>query len=198
MAGIPLLVIAYMAYTILCYLLALDLLRRSGPGETPLADRSRELARPWLMAASVAMLLAGAVLVWTALWALKTSPLPSLSDPAAERAVKLFDLAVETLVAVAVTLLGRAIVVYEVFTGRPLPRDRFYAQWRSTVILAGGFGALAAFALTVGLHPVYNFMLAALLVAAFYAYSPGAPTPNARNLWRVLRRSSPARTSTPS
>ena len=90
-----------------------------GRARPPLADRSRELARPWLMAASVAMLLAGAVLVWTALWALKTSPLPSLSDPAAERTVKLFDLAVAVLVALAVTLLGRAIVVYEVFTGRP-------------------------------------------------------------------------------
>ncbi len=170
LAGIPLLVWAYTAYALLCYLLPLDLLRRPGPGETPLAGRARGLARPWLAAGSVAMLLAGAVLAWTALWALKSSPLPSLSDPAAEHTVKLFDLTVETLVALAITLLGRAIVVYEVFTGRPLPRDRFYAQWRSTVILAGGFGSIAAFALTVGLHPVYNFLLAAGLVAAFYAF----------------------------
>lgn len=169
LGGIPLLVLAYMIYSLLCYLLPLDLLRRPARAETPLADRSRELARPWLAAASVAMLLAGIVLAWTAWWALKTTPLPSLSDPAAERTVKLFDLAVQLLVALAITLLGRAVVVYEVFTGRALPRDRFYAQWRSTVILAGGFGALAAFALTVGLHPVYNFLLAAGLAAAFYA-----------------------------
>jgi len=169
LGGIPLLVLAYMAYSILCYLLPLDLLRRPARAGTPLADRSRELARPWLAAASVAMLLAGIVLAWTAWWALKTTPLPSLSDPAAERTVKLFDLAVQLLIALAITLLGRAVVVYEVFTGRALPRDRFYAQWRSTVILAGGFGALAAFALTIGLHPVYNFLLAAGLAAAFYA-----------------------------
>ena len=168
LGGIPLLVWAYIVYSILCYLLPLDLLRRGEPGELSLAGRSRWLARPWLVAASVAMLMAGAILIWTALWALKTSPLPSLTDPEAERTVKLFDLAVASLIGIAVTLLGRAIVAYEVFTGRPLPRDRFYSQWRSTALLAAGFGALAAFSVALTPTPVYSFLLATFLVAGFY------------------------------
>jgi hypothetical protein len=67
LGGIPLLVWAYMAFSILCYLLPLDLLRRREPDDLSLAGRSRAQARPWLVAASVAMLLAGAMLVWTSL-----------------------------------------------------------------------------------------------------------------------------------
>ncbi len=169
LGGIPLLVWAYILYSILCYLLPLTLLRQRGQGDPSPGGRARALARPWLVAASVAMLAAGGILTWTALWALKTTPLPSLSDPLAERTVRLFDLAVASLVAVAVTLLGRAIVAYEVFTGRPLPRDRFYAQWRSTVLLAAGFGSLAAFAVALHPTPVYSYLLATVLVAGFYA-----------------------------
>ena len=169
LGGIPLLVWAYMAFGILCYLLPLDLLRRPDPAAGTLAGRSRAQARPWLVAASVAMLLAGGVLVWTALWALKTSPLPSLKDPVDEQIVRQFDLAVAALVALAITTLGRAIVTFEVFTGRALPRDRFYNQWRTTVLMAAGFGGLAAFALAFDVRPAYGFLFAAVLAAAFFA-----------------------------
>jgi signal transduction histidine kinase len=210
LGGIPLLVWAYMAFSILCYLLPLDLLRRREPDDLSLAGRSRAQARPWLVAASVAMLLAGAMLVWTSLWALKTSPLPSLKDPIDERIVQEFDLAVAALIAVAITLLGRSIVAYEVFTGRPLPRDRFYSQWRSTVLLAGGFGALAAFAVALNLRPVYGFLLATGLVAVFYVlYSWGGyaerrafmdrlrPFVASQNLYSRLTDSNPVEDSSP-
>lgn len=167
--GIPLLVWAYTGFSFLCYLLPLDLLRRRDPMADSLAGRSRALARPWLVAASVAMLLAAGMLAWTALWALKTYPLPSLKIPADEATVKQFDLGVAALIAIAITCLGRAIVAYEVFTGRSLPRDRFYYQWRSTVLLAGGFGMLAAFILALDVRPIYGYLLGALLAAGFYA-----------------------------
>ncbi len=166
-AGIPLLLIAYVAYSLLCYLLPLDLLRRAPAG--PLLEvRARQRARPYLVAASLALSLAGVFLAWTALWALTARPAPTLSDIQTERTVLRFDLAVETLVALAVTLLGRAIVGFEVFTGRPLPRNRFLRQWRSTVILAGGFGAAAAFTLSIRLPPIYSLMLATGLMTLFY------------------------------
>jgi signal transduction histidine kinase len=166
-AGIPLLLIVYVAYSLLCYLLPLDLLRRA-PAGLPLEARARQRARPYLVAASLALSLAGVFLAWTALWALTAYPIPSLSDMQTERTVLRFDLAVETLVALAVTLLGRAIVGFEVFTGRPLPRNRFLRQWRSTVILAGGFGAAAAFTLSIHLPPIYSLMLATGLMTLFY------------------------------
>ena len=167
-AGIPLLVVLYLGFSLLCYLLPLDLLRPVAEG-APLEARVRQHARPWLVAASLALLLAGLLLSWTALWALTTRPLPSLADAQAELTVKRFDLAVAGCVALAITLLGRAIVAYEVFTGQPLPRTRFFRHWRSTVILAGGFGAVAAWMLAIQLRPIYTLMLATSLMTLFYA-----------------------------
>ncbi len=166
--GIPSLVVLYLLYSLLCYLLPLDLLRRV-QGGAPLAERVRQQARPWLMAASLSLLAAGAILSWTALWALTTTPLPTLADLQVEMTVKRFDLAVEVFVAVAITLLGRAIVAYEVFTGQPMPRSRFFRHWRSTVILAGGFGAAAAWMLAIELRPIYTLMMAIALMTLFYA-----------------------------
>lgn len=167
-AGIPLLILVYVGYSLLCYLLPLDLLRRES-GNDALETRMRQRARPWLVAASVALLLAGIGLAWTAFWAISTRPVPSLNDPDAEQTVKLFDLAVSGLVALAITLLGRAIVRYEVFTGRPMPRDRLFRQWRSTVFLAAGFGAVSGWTLAIGLRPIYGLMLATTLMTLFYA-----------------------------
>jgi signal transduction histidine kinase len=167
-AGIPMIVIIYVAYSLLCYLLPLDLLRLTQLGH-PLEARARQRARPYLVTASVSLLLAGIVLAWTALWALNTRPVPTLSDGMTESIVQEFDLAVASLVALAITLLGRAIVGFEVFTGRPLPRNRFLRQWRSTIILAGGFGAAAAFTLSIDLRPIYSLMLATGLMTLFYA-----------------------------
>ncbi len=165
----PILILVYLAYSFLCYLLPLDLLRRQEAGISPLEARTRRQARPWLIGASLVMLLAALGLAWTAIWALSSVPIPSLTNPSVEITVKLYDLAVSTLVGLAVMLLGRSIVAYEVFTGRPLPRDRFSAQWRSTVLLAGGFGLVASWSLAVGLRPIYSLMLATMLVTFFYA-----------------------------
>lgn len=166
--GMPLLILAYLLYSLLCYLLPLDVLRNI-TGATPLDARTRLRARPWLVAASIALLLAGVMLTYAALWAVTTSPVPSLSDPLTERFVLRLDLAVEALVAVAITLLGRAIVGFEVFTGRPLPRNRFFRYWRSTILLAGGFGAVVAASIVINLRPLYSLMLATLLMTLFYA-----------------------------
>ena len=73
------------------------------------------------------------------------------------------------LVGIAITLLGRAIVSYEVFIGRPLPRNRFFHQWRSTVLLAIGFGTVASALLVIELRPIYSLMMAVTLMALFYA-----------------------------
>ncbi len=169
LGGIPILILAYLVDLLLCYLLPLDLLRRS-PVMT-LEMQTRNQARPYLIGASLAMLLAGSLLALTALWALGTQPFASLADPVVARTVLRFDLAVEILVAAAVTLLGRTIVGFEVFTGRPLPRSRFFLEWRSTLLLAAGFGAVTAWMLVIELRPVYSLMLATSLMTLFYALS---------------------------
>jgi len=167
-AGIPLLILFYILYSLACYLLPVHLLLSMDLGRDPLTAAARRLARPWLTAASLSLLAAGVVLAWTALWALQATP-PTLSDPGIVRTVKLFDVAVAGLVGLAITLLGRTIVAYEVFTGRPLPRLGFFHHWRSTVLLAGGFGMAAAWSIVIDLRPLYSLMLATLLMTGFYA-----------------------------
>jgi signal transduction histidine kinase len=144
---------------------------RRDAASSALEQHSHDQARPWLVGASLAMMLAALLLAWTATWALTTVPVLSLSDPQVAMTVKEFDIAISSLVALAVTLLGRAIVAYEVFTGRPLPRDRFFSQWRSTVIVAGGFGAVVSLILVIGLRPIYSLMLATAMMTLFYALS---------------------------
>lgn len=166
--GTPALLLAYLGLTLLCYLLPLDLLRRSGAGAPPLAAAARQRARPWLVAVSALFLAAAVVMVWTALWALQATP-PTLADPGVAAAAKRFDLAVAGLIGLAITLLGRAIVAYAVFTERPLPRRGFFRQWRSTVILAAGLGVVVAWGVTVQLRPLYVLLLAVGIVTLFHA-----------------------------
>ncbi|MBN1485202.1 MAG: hypothetical protein JXA37_10805 [Chloroflexia bacterium] len=167
--GAPLLILGYLGYSILCYLLPLDLLRRATASAGPLAASARRGARPWLTAVSALLLLGAGVMAATALWAVRSSPRPSLSQPATVLAVKQFDLAVAGIIALAITLLGRAIVGHAVFTGRPLPRQGFFRQWRSTVILAAGFSIIVAWTLTIQLRPLYSLMLAGAIMILFHA-----------------------------
>lgn len=167
--GFPLLILVYLLYSILAYLLPIDLFRRSPAGGRSLVAVARRRARPWLIAASSAMLMAGGVMAWTALWVLWARPRPSLTDPTVALAVKRFDLAVAALIAIAITLLGRAIVGYAVFTGRPLPRRGFFRQWRGTVLLAAGLGVITGWALAMQLRPLYSLMLVGATMVIFHA-----------------------------
>ncbi len=142
--GIPLLILIYLAYALLCFLLPLHLLAMPEP-EMPLSLREpRRRARPWLSGASLAMSAAAILLTITAALVLSENAAPGLSSRLVQRSVLLFDLGVSVLVAAAVTLLGKAVVSFEVFTGQAFPRRRFAAQWRMLILFAAGFGLLAA------------------------------------------------------
>src|SRR5690606_30188243 len=80
-----------------------------------------------------------------------------------------FDVVVTSLLAVAVLLLGQALVTYEVFTGKALPRRGLVRYWRSAVWLAAGYGLVAGFTLALGLRPIYSVLLTTLLLSGFYA-----------------------------
>ena len=66
-------------------------------------------------------------------------------------------------------LLGQAIVSYEVFTGKTLPRRGLARYWRNALILAAGFGGLLAVSLGLPLDQSYRLQLALVIVAVFYA-----------------------------
>jgi signal transduction histidine kinase len=169
--GVPLVILVYPAYIVLCVVLPLDALRHPGPTARVMGDLARRRARPWLTAASVALLLVSllvaSIVVWVALSA--RSQAPGVDYDRMGRAVACFDLVIASLIAVAVLLLGQAVVAYEVFTGRTLPRRGLSRHWRSAVILAAGYGAVVGGSLVLRLRPIYGLLLATILMVVFYA-----------------------------
>lgn len=168
--GVPV-VIAYPVYSALCYATALGFLWRPGRSKRFMGDLGRRRARPWLVAASLVMvgvsLSTGAFGAWM-LGQLLAGQL-DLYSPETTMLVIVADLALSALLAITVLLLGRAIVSYEIFTGKVLPRKGLLRHWRSGLILAGGYGVVVGGSLGLAIDPVYRLILAALLVALFYA-----------------------------
>jgi signal transduction histidine kinase len=73
------------------------------------------------------------------------------------------------LVAVVIILLGQAIVSYEVFTGKTLPRRGLLRHWRRAVTLAVGYSLLVSWTLEIQLRPIYSLLLSTMLMTLFYA-----------------------------
>ena len=73
--------------------------------------------------------------------------------------VALYDLALSLLIALSSLLLGQAIVSYEIFTGRVLPRRSFVRHWRNAIILAGGYAAVVGWSIAMHLRPIYSLLL---------------------------------------
>jgi hypothetical protein len=169
--GIPLLILVYPLYIILCIGLSLDALRHPAPSDRIMGHLARRRAHPWLMAASIILLLVsllvGWVMVWVVLNAQQRLPVDSLTDLAVT--LGWFDLVIDLLIALAVISMGRAIVSYEVFTGKTLPRRGFFRHWRSAVILAAGYGLVVGGTIAIQLRPIYSLLLTTMLMVTFYA-----------------------------
>ncbi|MBE7467735.1 MAG: hypothetical protein HS114_01160 [Anaerolineales bacterium] len=170
--GIPVLILVYPLYILLCIGLSLDALRHPAPSGRVMGDLARRRARPWLMAASLSLLLVsllvGWVMVWVVLNARQVFP-PGGFFTHLALTIGWFDLVIDLLIASAVVLMGRAIVSYEVFTGKTLPRRGFFRHWRSAVILAAGYGLVVGGTIAIQLRPIYSLLLTTMLMVAFYA-----------------------------
>lgn len=169
--GIPVLILAYPLYIVLCIGLSLDVLRHPGPSTRVMGELARQRARPWLMAASMMLLLVSLLVAWIMLWIVVSarqritlSVYTSLSFT-----VAWFDLVIASLIAAAVILQGQAVIAYEVFTGKALPRRGFRRYWRNAVILAAGYSAVTGWSLVIQLRPIYTLLLTVVLITVFYA-----------------------------
>lgn len=171
LGGIPLLILIYPPYIVLCISLSLDALHRPGPSGRVMGDLARRRARPWLVATSVVLLLISLLVAWIMLWIVLRARQRMLYGLYTDMAliVAWFDLIIASLVAVVIIFLGKAVVSYEVFTGKILPRHGFFRNWRSAVILAAGYGAVVGWSLTLRLRPVYSLLLTTILMVVFYA-----------------------------
>ena len=173
-AGIPVLLLFYPPFGCMCIALSLDALRHPAPSRRMMGDLARQRARPWLVGATTALLLVitlvAGFLIWLSLYA-KVYPRTGLEPRLyAVRIVVYFDLLLETMIALAIILLGQGIVSYEIFTGHTLPRRGFFRQWRGTVLFAWGTAWIVGFALNWQVLPIFSFMLATAMMMVLYAF----------------------------
>lgn len=173
-AGFPIAALVYPVYSVLCIVLALAALRHPAASERFMGDVARRRARPWLVAASLVLLAVGLAVGAAAAWLLDQARRQSLPGLSLESLTLLigFDLFISGLIAVAVVLLGKAIVSYEIFTGKTLPRGELARQWRRSLILAAGFGALIGLSLSgygAAIPSIYQLLLATVLMVVFLA-----------------------------
>lgn len=151
-----LVLVALLLYAGLCVGLGLLALRYPRTPDRFMGDLAFRRARPWLVATS-AVVLALSVVVAVV-----------LAGPA-DVSPPLLDLVGLGLLGLQVTLMGRAVVSYEVFTGKALPRGGLARHWKNSLILAAGFGVSVALSLELPIGGIYRLLVATVLVAAFYA-----------------------------
>lgn len=166
--GLPVLLIFYPLYVIYCIALSLDAVSKPGPSHRTMGELARKQARPWLIGASLALLLVsfsvGGVFFWLSRHIEHLDQINQYNTTIAS-----FDLVIESLIALAVIMLGQAVVAYEVFTGQTLPRQGFLRQWQRAVLVAAGYGTVIGFTFTTNLRPIYGILLSALLITLFFA-----------------------------
>lgn len=169
--GLPLLGLAYPLYVLLCIVLALDVLGGPSPSERMMGDLARRRARPWLTAASLVLLAVSGLVAWAVLWIMLNARARALEGLYSGMALTLagFDLVIDSLIAVAILLLGQAVVSYEIFTGKTLPRRGLLRQWRVVVALAAASGALTGISLTSQFRPVNGLLLTTALMGLVLA-----------------------------
>lgn len=169
--------VLYPINIIVCIVLSLYTLGRPTPtahiGGASGADgnEARARARPWLMATGAALLIVTLLVSWGVWWLLQYGHTYTLMDLYLQKTdqVVWLDVVVAAVIGVAILTLGQGIVAYEVFTGKRFPRNDLRRQWRNAIVLALGFGAVVSAALALQWRGIYIAVLAAMVVAVFYA-----------------------------
>ena len=166
--GVPVLMLIYPLDLLLCIGLSLDALARPGPAGRVMSHLARQRARPWLIAATISLMLVSFMVAWVMLWVFLNANQPVLNQSMV-RSIAWFDLLISLLIGLAIFLTGQALVSHEVFTGKVLPRRGLVQYWRRALILAAGYGVVMGCSLTLSLQPIYSLLLSTLLMIVFYA-----------------------------
>jgi two-component sensor histidine kinase len=167
-SGVPLLVLIYPLYAVVCTGLSLDVLRWPAPTSRSMAEQARQRAWPWLGAASLGLFVVSLLVGGSLFWLVSSARQISLQPPMLN-AIALLDLLISSLISFSILLVGQAIVSYEVFTGKSLPRRGLQHYWRQAVLWAVIYSLAASSAATVGLPVIYILLLTTVLLSVFYA-----------------------------
>jgi len=167
-SGIPILVLVYPFYIFVCLVLSLDVLRHPAPSLRIMGDQARRRAQPWLMAATLIQIIVSLFVAAAMLWVIRNTRLP-VDYRGMSNTIACFDLMIAGLIAISVVLMGQAVIFYEIFTGKSLPRRGLSRYWRRAVILSGGFAVVMGGSLEFAASPIYIVLLSGLLMIAFFA-----------------------------
>ena len=167
LGGIPIFILVYPLYLLACQGLALDALLRPGEPTRLMGHLARRRARPWLIIATLALLLVSLLVGVALVWIIQTARSGIYSTVAT--ILGEFDLVIQAIIAASIVLIGQAIVSYEVFTGKTLPRHGLRRYWQRALILAAGYGLVVSWALVYSLQPTYIVLLSTLIMTLFYA-----------------------------
>ncbi len=166
--GIPVLTVVYPFYLILCLGFSLDVLLHPGKPVRLMGQLARQRARPWLLVATSSLLLVsllvGAIIVWGV-----SNANRGINPLAFALIISSFDLLIDVLIAVTILSVGQAIISYEIFTGKVLPRQGLKRYWKWAIVLAFGFGIVVSWALLNHLEPIYILFLSIILITVIYA-----------------------------
>lgn len=160
----PVIVWVYVPYLFLCFVLPLISLRRRTRGRDPFRR-----ARPWLIGAAAMLTLAVISFAFAAYTIVpRALPIYNLTTGVI-RELYLADAGVGGFIALAIILLGRAIVANSIITERLQSNRGFFRRWRNVVgvaVLGSGFVAMLY---TLPIKPIYSLMLTAILAVVAYA-----------------------------
>ncbi len=169
---IPMLDFAYPVLILLCIVLSMDALLRPGPSHRLMGKDARVKARPWLIGASFILMVTSAIVGYTIGWVLEhasqASSLPELYGNIAP-SLAWFDLVLSMLVTTAVLLVGQAVVSYEIFTGKPLPRRGFRLQWLIALVMSAVISLSTTFIFQAVNTRIYLLVFTAAMVSVFFA-----------------------------
>jgi hypothetical protein len=173
--GLQVLAFLFPTYAVLCMGFSVDVVARPGPTDRLMGDLARRRARPWLAAASFVLLGVSLLVAGTTIWLVdnaRQGQFESIHNDL-QTFVYWFDLLTSALIAAATVLLGQAIVAYEIFTGKTLPRRGFVRQWRSAVLFAVIYAGIVGASLARQTHPIAGLsgiLLITVLMSLFFAF----------------------------
>ena len=170
---IPLVVLAYPAYVLFCVLFALDALWRPGVSRRAMGELARNRARPWLIFTTILLLLVSILVAWIVFWAVNNIKVGIyfIMSPDALLVIGRIDLLISLLMSAVIVLMGQAVVSYELFTGKTLPRKGLQRHWRRAVLLAAGYGIGVGATIAFDVAGIFGLLLTTFLMTFFFALS---------------------------
>ncbi|PWB52244.1 MAG: hypothetical protein C3F13_12000 [Anaerolineales bacterium] len=165
---IPILMVVYPIYLLLCMGFSLDVLLHPGMPVRLMGQLARQRARPWLQAATLSLLFVSLSVGAIIMWGIYQSN-QGISASVFSEAISIFDLAIDVLLAITIISIGQAIISYEIFTGKILPRQGLKRYWYWAIVLSLGYAVFASFALVNQFESIYLILISIFLITGIYA-----------------------------